>query len=103
MYTQNLGLVRDIIIKTRIHILCWNNVNIAVQIHVYPKRDCTDAILTLSLENQCLMFKYDKWYIITNLLCSTFGIKKIKFFSTKSSYIVKMFEKNVQKMIKDTF
>ena len=46
------------------------------------------------------MSKYDKWYIIRKLLCSTFRIckiickfAKIEFFIAKSSYIVKMFAK----------
>ena len=46
------------------------------------------------------MSKYDKWYIIEKLLCSTFRIykkickfAKIEFFIAKSSYIVKMFAK----------
>ena len=49
------------------------------------------------------MSKYDKWYIIGKLLCSTFRIckkickfAKIEFFIAKSSYIVKMFAKLVQ-------
>ena len=44
------------------------------------------------------MSKYDKWYIIGKLLCSTFRIckkickfSKIEFFIAKSSNIVKMF------------
>jgi len=48
------------------------------------------------------MSKYDKWYIIRNLLCSTFRIckkickfAKIEFFIAKSSYIVKMFAKKI--------
>ena len=48
----------------------------------------------------CLMSKYDKWYIIGKLLCSTFRIckkickfAKIEFFIAKSSYILKMFAK----------
>ena len=51
------------------------------------------------------MSKYDKWYIIWKLLCSTFRIckkvckfAKIYFFIAKSSYIVKMFaKKNLSK------
>ena len=46
------------------------------------------------------MSKYDKWYIIGKLLCSTFRISKkickfakIEFVIAKSSYIVKMFAK----------
>ena len=49
-----------------------------------------------------LMSKYDKWYIIWKLLCSTFRFckkmckfAKIEFFIAKSSYIVKMFEKKI--------
>ena len=38
------------------------------------------------------MSKYDKWYIIKKLLCSTF---RIEFFIAKSSYIVKMFAKKI--------
>ena len=48
------------------------------------------------------MSKYDKWYIIGKLLCSTFRIckkickfQKIEFFIAKSSYIVKMFAKKI--------
>jgi len=48
------------------------------------------------------MSKYDKWYIIRNLLCSTFRIckknckfAKIEFFTAKSSYKVKMFAKKI--------
>ena len=49
--------------------------------------------------------KYDKWYIIRKLLCSTFRIckkickfAKIEFFIAKSSFIVKMFaKKNLSK------
>ena len=58
-----------------------------------------------------LMSKYNKWYIIGKLLCSTLRIcKKIckfaknKFFIPKSSYIVKMFAKKfVQKIKSYTF
>ena len=56
----------------------------------------------------CLMSKYDKWYIIGKLLCSTFRIwknaklQKIDFFA-KSNYEVKMFAKKCPKMIKYTF
>ena len=39
----------------------------------------------------CLMSKYDKWYIIGKLSCSTFA--KILFFITKSSNIEKIFAK----------
>ena len=52
------------------------------------------------LQIPCLMSKYDKWYIIEKLLCSTFKIckkickfSKIEFFIAKSSYIVKIFAK----------
>ena len=48
------------------------------------------------------MSKYDKWYIIRKLLCSTFRIcqkicnfAKIKFSIAKSSYIVKRFAKKI--------
>ena len=51
------------------------------------------------------MSKYDKWYVIRKLLCSTFRIwkkickfAKIEFFIAKSSFILKMFaKKNVSK------
>jgi len=51
------------------------------------------------------MSKYDKWYIIRKLLCSTFRIckkickfAKIEFFIAKSSFKVKMFaKKNLSK------
>ena len=50
------------------------------------------------------MSKYDKWYIIGKLLCSALRIwkkickfAKIEFFIAKSSYIVKMFAKNLSK------
>ena len=52
-------------------------------------------LLTLSL-----LSKYDKWYIIGKLLCSTFEsaikickFEKIEFFIAKSTFIVKMFAK----------
>ena len=48
------------------------------------------------------MSKYDKWYIIGKLLCSTLRISKIickfakiEFFIAKSSYMVKMFAKKI--------
>ena len=48
------------------------------------------------------MPKYDKWYIIGKLLCSTFRIckkfanlQKIEFLIAKSSYIVKMIAKKI--------
>ena len=76
-------------------------------------------ILTLSLlgylhENSkpgYAVSKYEKWYIIRKLLCSTFRIckkfskfAKIGFFFAKSSYVVKMFAHIFfQKMINYTF
>ena len=50
------------------------------------------------------MSKYDKWYIIRKLLCSTFGLykkickfAKLEFVIAKSSYTVKMFAKKMSK------
>ena len=54
------------------------------------------------LQIPCLMSKYDKWYIIGKLVCSTYRsckkiskCAKIKFFIEKSSYTVKMFAKKI--------
>ena len=65
---------------------------------------------TNSLIIPCLMSKFDKWYIIRKLLCSTFRIcekiskfAKIEFFCKIQLYSKKVCKKTARKMINYTF